>query len=165
VVSAVGHEIDFTIADFVADLRAPTPSAAAELLVREKRVLVDTVVELEGRLLKCIRHELRQASLLLKSVTSGLRSPRDRINELRLRFDDWAGRLTAAATRGVERRREAVKRLETSLSALSPVQVLERGYSIAFVGGKAVKSSAQLPAGTHFKLRLHDGTVEADASS
>lgn len=165
VVSAVGHEIDFTIADFVADLRAPTPSAAAELLVREKRLLVDTVSELEDRLVNVIRQELQQARLILRSALAGLKNPRDSINELRLRFDDWSERLASAALRALERRRERVARLESSLAALSPLQVLERGYSIAFVGGRAVRSSRELPAGTHFQLKLHDGKVEADSTA
>lgn len=162
VVSAVGHEIDFTIADFVADLRAPTPSAAAELLVREKQLLVDAVDDLQIRLIKTLRHELRQARMLLRSVVAGLKNPRDRIVELRLRFDDWSERLASAATRSLERRRDRVKRLEDSLAALSPLQVLERGYAIAFTGGKAVRSQKQISPGTKFQLRLHDGTVDAE---
>ncbi len=165
VVSAVGHEIDFTIADFVADLRAPTPSAAAELLVREQKVLLDTVKEWEGRLAQCMRHEIQQSRLLLKGVVSSLKNPRDRINELRLRFDDWSERLTSAIGRELERRRETLVRLQSSLQALSPLEVLERGYAIAFVGERAIRSKDQLPPGSHFQLRLRDGIVEADTSS
>jgi exodeoxyribonuclease VII large subunit len=163
VVSAVGHEIDFTIADFVADLRAPTPSAAAELLVREKQILVDTVDDLQLRLVKTLRHDLAQARMLLKSVVSGLKNPRERINDLRLRFDDWSERLAFAARRCVEARRYELERFEGSLKALSPLQVLERGYAIAFAGGRAVKSSADLPKGASFQLRLHDGTIDAES--
>lgn len=163
VVSAVGHEIDFTIADFVADLRAPTPSAAAELLVREKQILVDTVDDLQGRLVRCLRQEIQGLRMLLKSVVSGLKNPRERINDLRLRFDDWSERLAFAARRCVETRRFDLGRYEGSLKALSPLQVLERGYSIAFAGGRAVKSAADLPKGSSFQLRLHDGTVDAES--
>lgn len=163
VVSAVGHEIDFTIADFVADLRAPTPSAAAELLVREKQILVDTVDDLQLRLVKTLRHDLAQARMLLKSVVSGLKNPKERINDLRLRFDDWSERLGFAVRRCVETRRFDLERLEGSLNALSPLQVLERGYAIAFAGGRAVKNAADLPKGESFQLRLHDGTIEAES--
>jgi exodeoxyribonuclease VII large subunit len=103
VVSAVGHEIDFTIADFVADLRAPTPSAAAEMLVREKQALVEAVSELEARLGHCVRQELKNTRLRLRGLVSALKNPRDRINELRLRFDDWSERLASAALASVER--------------------------------------------------------------
>ena len=163
VVSAVGHEIDFTIADFVADLRAPTPSAAAELLVREKQILVDTVDDLQLRLVKTLRHDLAQARMHLKSIVSGLKNPRERINDLRLRFDDWSERLAFAARRCLETRRFDLERFEGSLKALSPLQVLERGYAIAFAGGRAVKNASQLPAGTGFQLRLHDGTIDAES--
>lgn len=164
VVSAVGHEVDFTICDFVADLRAPTPSAAAELLVRELDAMVEALGEIELRLANAIRNEIDGARLLLRSMVAGLKNPRDRINDLRLRFDDWAERLGAAALRSVERNGELVSRLRNSLEALSPLQVLERGYAIAFdKNGKAVRGVKQLPPGTRFDLRLHDGTVEADS--
>jgi exodeoxyribonuclease VII large subunit len=164
VVSAVGHEIDFTICDFVADLRAPTPSAAAELLVREKQALVETLRELELRMLKTARHRIHEAKLRLKSVAACLKNPRDRINELRLRFDDWSERLATAMERSLERKRDRVKRLEGSLAALSPLQVLERGYAIAFSPeGGAIHSATALPKGTPFQLRLADGTVRAES--
>ena len=165
VVSAVGHEIDFTIADFVADLRAPTPSAAAELLVREQQALLNSAMELEARLAKAMRNEIRSFRLQLKGLASSLKNPKDRIVELRLRFDDWTERLASAAKRNVERKRDRVKRLEISLKALSPLQVLERGYSIAFAKGKALKSVNEIPKGTKFQIRLHDGTKEAEAIS
>lgn len=163
VVSAVGHEIDFTIADFVADLRAPTPSAAAELLVRELDAMVDEICELRARLGNAARNELQGARLLLKSVAAGLKSPRDRIQELQLRFDDWTERLSQGMRRCLEKQAEKVKRLEYSLTALSPLRVLERGYSIAFdKSGKAVRHARQLPPGTRFELLLQDGKVKAE---
>jgi len=164
VVSAVGHEIDFTIADFVADLRAPTPSAAAELLVRERQALLEQVEDLRLRLARGALQELEQARMLLKSVVAGLKSPRDRINELRLRFDDWSERLASAMLRSLERGKGELERLEGALAALSPLRVLERGYSIAFgPGGEALRSARELPAGRGFRLRLHDGVVEAES--
>lgn len=162
VVSAVGHEVDFTIADFVADLRAPTPSAAAELLVREQRALLDALDDFTLRLASSARNELRQARVLLRAAAAGLKNPRDRINDLRLRFDDWSERLAAGLARGLERRRDRLQRLEASLAALSPLSVLERGYSIAFTAnGRAVRGVADIPAGAAFTLRLKDGSVAA----
>lgn len=165
VVSAVGHEIDFTIADFVADLRAPTPSAAAEMLVREQEAMLEAIGDLQLRLAQCVRQELRQAHLLLRTLVASLKNPRDRIQDLQLRFDDWSERLAAAVRRRVERARDRVQHLEGELKALSPLLVLERGYSIAFDGeGRAVRSSRQLPSGTRFELRLHDGSISADSA-
>ena len=163
VVSAVGHEIDFTIADFVADLRAPTPSAAAELLVRELDAMVESLGEVQLRLANAVRNELHGARLLLRSAVAGLKNPRDRINDLQLRFDDWTERLGHAARRCLEKREHAVKSLQGSLEALSPLRVLERGYAIAFdKSGKALRHARQLPPGTHFELQLQDGTVKAE---
>jgi exodeoxyribonuclease VII large subunit len=161
VVSAVGHEIDFTIADFVADLRAPTPSAAAELIIKEKQMLIESVVELQRRLLKSTQSEIHQMRLLLNSIASKLKNPKDRINDLRLRFDDWSERLISAAKNSIDRRKQKLDRMESTLRALSPLNVLDRGYSIAFLDGKAVRSATELPAGEKFKLRLHDGMVDA----
>lgn len=164
VVSAVGHEIDFTIADFVADLRAPTPSAAAELLVREQEAMLETLRDIEARLVQCVRRDVTEARLRLRGLVSALRNPRDRIQELQLRFDDWAERLGAASRRCVEKNQELVRRLEAELRALSPLLVLERGYSIAFdERGRAIRSAKQLPAGARFELRLRDGRVAADS--
>lgn len=166
VVSAVGHEIDFTICDFVADLRAPTPSSAAELIVREQRALLESVLDYRQRLLGSIRSEIEQARLRLRGVAGRLKSPKDRINELRLRFDDWSERLVSASGRFVERRRDRVRRLEETLRALSPLHVLERGYAVAFDSeGKAVSSAERLPPGTRFRLRLAEGSVDAESLS
>lgn len=164
VVSAVGHEIDFTIADFVADLRAPTPSAAAELLVREQQALMELVDDLQIRMESAMDRKIQEARLLLKSVVACLKSPKDRINELRLRFDDWSERLASASKHSLERKRDQVERLQESLLALSPLQVLERGYAIAFSSdGSALKSVKQLPKGTPFLLRVQDGTINAES--
>jgi exodeoxyribonuclease VII large subunit len=164
VVSAVGHEIDFTIADFVADLRAPTPSAAAELLVQEQTALIESLRELELRLVRTIRNELEQATLRISALVARLKNPRDRINDLRLRFDDWQERLTSAMEQTLERQRERLLRFENSLQALSPLKVLERGYAIAFsADGECLKDADQAPKGTEFTLRLHRGTIHAES--
>ncbi|MGZ3695014.1 MAG: exodeoxyribonuclease VII large subunit [Bdellovibrionota bacterium] len=164
VVSAVGHEVDFTIADFVADLRAATPSAAAELLVQEQSAILENLRELELRLVRTIRNELEQASLRVAHLIAQLKNPRDRINDLRLRFDDWQERLSTAMERKLQRSREKILRFEGSLHALSPLKVLERGYSIAFsAGGECLKSVSEAPAGTKFTLRLHDGSIAAES--
>ncbi|MGE3261895.1 MAG: exodeoxyribonuclease VII large subunit [Bacteriovoracia bacterium] len=164
VVSAVGHEIDFTIADFVADLRAATPSAAAELLVQEQGALLENLREAELRLVRAVQNELEQAGLRVANLAARLKNPLDRINDLRLRFDDWQERLASGMQQTITRQRERLLRFEGSLQALSPLQVLERGYSIAFAAdGQALKSAAELPKGTKFQLRLHDGTIAAEA--
>ena len=162
VVSAIGHEIDFTIADFVADLRAPTPSAAAELLIREKEMLLESILEWQARLVKTMRTDLHRFRLELKGIASKLKNPKDRINDLRLRFDDWSERLVTAAKNSIDRKKQRLDRIDASLKALSPLNVLERGYSIAFVDGKAVKWTKEIRVGDSFQLRLQDGNIEAE---
>jgi exodeoxyribonuclease VII large subunit len=161
VVSAVGHEVDFTIADFVADLRAATPSAAAEILVREKQALVESVEELQQRLVKNMRTEIGQARLRLQALGSKLKSPRDRITDLRLRFDDWGERLQSAMSRSLERRKQKLQRLEDSLQALSPLQVLGRGYALVYQSnGTLLKSATQAKSGDKVSVRLSDGNID-----
>ncbi len=161
VVSAVGHEVDFTIADFVADLRAPTPSAAAEILVRESQALLESVQENRQRLIRGFRAQLQSHRLELTKIQSRLKNPRDRINELRLRFDDWSERLAGAMASSMERRRQRLVRLEDSLQALSPLQVLGRGYAIPFVGNKIIKSVKDVKSGSALSLRVSDGSINA----
>lgn len=163
VVSAVGHEIDFTIADFVADLRAPTPSAAAEILVREKTALLDSVAELQLRLAKSMKSDLQQYRLRLQAISSKLKNPKDRINELRQRFDDWNERLAAAMQRSLERRKDRVKRLEASLEALSPLRVLDRGYSLVYASsGALLKAAENAKTGDDLTIRFSKGSVKAE---
>jgi exodeoxyribonuclease VII large subunit len=164
VVSAVGHEIDFTIADFVADLRAATPSAAAEILVQEAEAMVENLQDFQVRLVQGARRAIQDAQLALRALAGALKNPRDRIQDLQLRFDDWSERLATAMKRRLERHGDVVVRMQDKLSALSPLRVLERGYAIAFDGsGQAIRSVDQLPAGAAFKLRVQNGIVEADS--
>ncbi|NUM88138.1 MAG: exodeoxyribonuclease VII large subunit [Bdellovibrionales bacterium] len=165
VVSAVGHEIDFTISDFVADLRAPTPSAAAEILVKESREILERLRETELRLERCLRNLLRQLRLELRGVSGRLKSPKDRLNELRLRIDDWSERLLQASRRDLAHRRQRLDRQLASLRALSPLQVLDRGYSLVFTrDGKIVKTSGGVKKGQEIEVRVSDGAFHAEVT-
>lgn len=165
VVSAVGHEVDFTIADFVADLRAPTPSAAAEILVKEKKSIDELVQELKMRLVQVTQKDLRQANNQLNAIIARLRNPKDRINELRLRFDDWSERLVSAMDRSIERRGQLLHQLQQSMQALSPLRVLERGYAIAQSNEGAIfRSAKNLKKGEEVYIRFHDGRVKTEVN-
>lgn len=159
VISAVGHEIDFTIADFVADHRAPTPTAAAEMVVPRKADLMERVEELRGRLLREIQGRLDQEREAWAGLARRLADPRRRLqeNQMRLdelslalgrRFQDHLGRLKSRLTQGVGR-----------LSSLSPLAVLERGYSIAhkMPEGLIVKDSAPLKIGDLLRITFARG--------
>jgi len=159
VISAVGHEIDFTIADFVADHRAPTPTAAAEMVVPRKADLMERVEEMRGRLLREIHGRLDQEREAWAGLARRLADPRRRLqeNQMRLdelslalgrRFQDHLGRLKNRLAQGVGR-----------LSSLSPLAVLERGYSIAhkMPEGLIIKDSAPLKIGDLLRITFARG--------
>ncbi|HEX8848893.1 MAG TPA: exodeoxyribonuclease VII large subunit [Gemmatimonadaceae bacterium] len=145
VVSAVGHEIDMTICDLVADLRAPTPSAAAEAVVPVHEDLVAQLVSL--------RHGLAEGA-------------RWQIEAARDRARDLAQRAASAAERAIERRRSRVEALGGRLHALSPLATLGRGFAVAIgPDGGARGRARQFAAGDAFELVLADGRVAARAES
>jgi exodeoxyribonuclease VII large subunit len=120
VVSAVGHEIDFTIADFVADLRAPTPSAAAELVVRNKVELVQTLESLARRLSQTVRMKLESRQVRLSSLVYRLADPRKRVSDQRLRLDDLSSRLATSIQQSLGRRIDRFRMKVESLTLLHP---------------------------------------------
>ncbi len=209
VISAVGHETDFTISDFVADLRAPTPSAAAELVVRSKQDLEDQVATVRERLRRAMQYKLlyqRQAlaslggrgafvrmadaiarrqqrlddlafrleqlvrarvgsaSRRLDLGVAGLRQ-RDLRQQLKMRKRELDSRLQALAAGGRQsllRRRSRLEQAVGTLAALSPVAILERGYSLIFdTRGALVKDAAQLAPGDAIAVQLARGGLDA----
>jgi exodeoxyribonuclease VII large subunit len=160
VVSAVGHEVDVSIADLVADLRAATPSHAAELVVPERDGLIALVDELSDRLMAGMLRCMRQRRERLDGVV--LTHPRRRIDEARLRLDDLGDRLLLAGGRAHEGRRTALAGLAGRLQALSPLAVLDRGYSVVSKNGSVVRGASGLAIGDAVHLRLADGEAEAE---
>lgn len=159
VISAVGHETDFTIADFVADLRAPTPSAAAEIAVPSTPELAARITADKSRIQQSIVSRIEGGRLLLKRFK--MRTPKDRIDEYSLRVD--------AMTRSMEnslkmktmslRRRFAAQ--AAKLDALSPLQTLSRGYAIPTrEDGTVIRSVGEVKSGDEFTLRLKDGSKD-----
>ncbi len=120
IVSAVGHEIDFTIADFVADVRAPTPSAAAEMIVPEKKALVEGIRGLEGRLHRSLQRRLEGGREAVTSLSGRLRHPGRRVEEGYLRLDELSERLRAATGRGLHERRVHLGGMRTKLFWVGP---------------------------------------------
>jgi exodeoxyribonuclease VII large subunit len=166
VVSAVGHEIDVTISDLVADLRAPTPSAAAEAVVPDGIVVLEGLRRAPAQLGRALRRsvERRRASVQERSKALA-RTMERRFAPARQAVDRAAARLERAGSAAVESRRLALASLTGRLDALSPLATLRRGYSVARTPeGRVLRSVADFPAGLRFQLRVTDGTVEAEAT-
>ena len=126
VVSAVGHEIDYTISDFVADLRAPTPSAAAELVVPVKKDLSDKINDLYGSLKTLLIRYVNYKRFILKSISERIIHPRKKIQDLRLRLDDFSNRLIGTVLRNLKQNRERLKWRDASLKNLSPLSITKK---------------------------------------
>jgi len=132
VISGVGHETDFTIADFVADVRAPTPSAAAEMVVRSRRELAEKIEGFHIRLRRALLGRIERERLRLRALLAsyGMRQPIDRVRQTRQRLDEIALRMDRAVKNRLRDASQWILRLTEKLEALSPMAVLERGYSI-----------------------------------
>lgn len=163
VVSAVGHEIDFTIADFVADMRAATPTAAAEIIVRDRAELIPALREAEKSMAELLFGRLDRArqelSYLLRS--RGLARPLDVVRSYQQRLDDLTHRATLGLRAATVRERERLNLLESTLQALNPTNVLARGFAIVEREGKAISRAAELTEGDAVTLRMYDGARKA----
>ena len=168
VISAVGHETDFTICDFVADLRAPTPSAAAELAVPDRARLWSQVQMLHTRLGSGCRGVLTAAQARLKWLQDKrcLSAPQYYTEEQAMRLDYLTRRFASAAQRqwGTADRRLAAA--ASKLDALSPLKVLGRGYAIGYTAdGGVLDSVSRVAAGDSLQLQLADGTVDCTVTN
>ena len=167
VISAVGHEPDVTIADFVADLRASTPSNGAERAVPHQGEVRDTLAHWDARLQRAMDRALQHRREQLDRARSSpfLQSPLRSIQEKRLLLDYQQQRLVHGMERQVQASRERAGRLAAALEALSPFRVLGRGYSIAQKeDGTVLSSIEQVTAGEGLSLRLADGLVTCTAT-
>ncbi len=166
VISAVGHEIDFTIADFAADLRAPTPSAAAELVTPDREAELRQVdragARLAGAVLQYLRRKRDQAILLGRS--SAFRRPLELYGRLSQEVDALVERLLGGARVVLERRELRLASLGGKLVALSPLAVLDRGYALVFdERGSVVRRASDVRPGERIRLRLAEGSLQTVA--
>ena len=163
IVSAVGHEVDTTIADLVADLRAPTPSAAAELVVKNRLELEQHLDHLSARLIGRINALLHQQRARLQHLEARLRSPLDRLPLRKQRLSALGRRLQAALARRLEQQHGRLSTLSGRLDALSPLKVLERGYALVTVekAGTIVRDPAQVRPGDTLRVQVSRGELFA----
>ncbi len=161
VISAVGHEIDFTIADFVADLRAPTPSAAAELVVKNKIDLMEGLSHLFSRLKNGIKTLFDTKQSALREEIRAMKDPATRINEYIQRIDDLSIRLSGGIGRYLDGLKKLTEAAAGKLNALSPLAILSRGYSIAMKipDMKIIKEAEEVKEGDEVNIRLHKGSL------
>jgi exodeoxyribonuclease VII large subunit len=161
IISAVGHEIDFSIADFVADLRAPTPSAAAELVVRDRTELLEDISNLCYTMRDTLDNQLaglrdRTASLV---SSYSFNRPKDLVREFSQRVDELERNLGISFAHITRIVHQKYKSLQHQLQALNPAGVLKRGYAMVRREGRIVPRAGLLEYGDEVDIQFHDGTV------
>jgi exodeoxyribonuclease VII large subunit len=164
VISGVGHETDFTIADFVADVRAPTPSAAAEIAVPDQGDLRGTLGLRQNQLVTLVGRQMAERRAALESQERALSrlSPQAKIDGHRQRVDELTRSASASLTHQLALQRERLRGHLLRLRSLSPLATLDRGYSITrqLRTGEIVKSVAQVAAGDRIETQVSDGGFE-----
>lgn len=161
VIVGVGHETDFTIADFVADVRAPTPTAAAELCATTQQSGLDAADQMQERLRSALTRLLDRQSQRLDLAAVRIGKPSGVVAGMRHRLDSAHQRIGHALHRDLEQRRHRVQRAELRLGLLDPTLVLSRGYAwLTDAQGQALTRVNQLHAGQSVGARLADGSVE-----
>ena len=169
VISAVGHETDFTICDFASDLRAPTPSAAAEMVMPIKSELLSGINAQTDRLTRSLLHcvAIRRNRLMMLSRSKALLSPLRRVESESQRLDMLTLRLTHSLNRRVDSSARRIDKDIASLDALSPLKVLSRGYSLATnpLTGSCITSVSQVSPGQPVQIQLADGLVHCKAEN
>jgi exodeoxyribonuclease VII large subunit len=164
IISAVGHETDFTIADFVADLRAPTPSAAAELVVKNRQELEQHLDQLLIRLNTAIHTRLNNKQQQLNALSKRLRTPQACLDRQQQRWLDLTRRLQLGMDRNLERHNHQLQRLAERLNALSPLSTLQRGFSVVTSNDKShtlIRDAGQLKPGQSVSIQFHRGYATA----
>lgn len=165
VISAVGHEPDVTISDFVADLRAATPSNAAELAVPDQNEISVWLAQTEGRMAQAVSRRLERARKELEQAgrCRALREPMSYVDDKRMLLDYQRERLAHGLTGALGREKEHFARLAASLDALSPLKVLGRGYAIPkWEDGTVLRSARAARPGDRLALRLCDGEISCE---
>lgn len=163
IISAVGHETDFTICDFVADMRAPTPSAAAELAVPDCRELMMRLDSYDERLARALVTRLERAREKLEHLSdvTGKYTVKNLVATRRDEVDRLTDMATLMIMSRIGKARDNLASLAGKADALSPLSILSRGYSVAEKGGRVIRSVSELNAGDGFDLIMSDGTIRA----
>ena len=159
VVSAIGHEVDITLSDLAADLRAATPSAAAELVVPDRKILIARLKDLKNVMSSVMQTRIGQEKEEISDIRNRLRPSRfaRKLEERKQNIADLSDRLERAFTTRVERERLLLAGMRAALDGRNPLAVLSRGYCVAEKAGTIVKSISDLDRGDRIKIRFYDG--------
>ncbi len=163
VISAVGHETDFTIADMAADLRVPTPSAAAEMVSVSKEQLEGNLRYYDEKLKSILKSKFENNTLRLERLTERLLrfSPVQKIDKDIQQFEHLNKSLETAFRKNISERENKLISLISKMEALSPVKVLDRGYSLVYKDGNVITKTADLSEGDYIEIKMSDGVVKA----
>ncbi len=161
IISAVGHEIDFTISDFVSDLRAPTPSAAAELAVPDIRELKENILYFKKRLNDIIQSKIEISKERINYIRNsyGFKRPQDLLKQYALQVDDLNNKLEKSILNLIIQYREYCNQLKIRLDNLNPIKVLERGYSISYIGSNIIENIDQINLQSEMRTEIASGTI------
>lgn len=159
VMTAVGHETDYTIADFAADKRAPTPSAAGELVVPEKDVIKNHINQIKIRLANAVFNNINERRQKIEYIKrSTIFSQMEYfLDDHRLNLDRFSKSLIRETHLKVTHSKQCFKSLINKLETLNPLKVLKRGYSISVIGNKVIKKSIDVKPKQEIKVLLHEG--------
>jgi exodeoxyribonuclease VII large subunit len=166
IVSAVGHEIDFTIADFVADVRAPTPTAAADMVVKDKGELLASIAGMEEKLRSSMKRRVEGLKLLLYHSFVELKERKDLFTKHRIYVDEISSALVRAVMTTLEQRRVKLHGLGQRLEDLNPQNILKRGYSITVKKGtrEVLKDTHQVERDDSVTVKLFKGELDCIVS-
>ncbi len=160
IISGVGHEIDYTIADFVADMRAPTPSAAAELATPDSQELLNSMEQLNNKLSQIMQHKLQSLNHVLTNLIQRLQHPGKKLRDYAQHLDILEQRLQLAINNILKTKQHFVANLSRALATVSPLATLSRGYAIVTnAENKVVTSVKDVEIGDNINARLKDGIL------
>lgn len=163
IISAVGHEIDFTIADFVADLRAPTPSAAAELVVKHQSEIIENLRNFCYNSEQVIRNLITNQKVKISSLLSSysFNKPVDLLRQYSQRIDELNRHLFQSASHSVTFSQQRLDSFQKRIASINPLKVLERGYTIIYRNENVIDRANKLKTDDRIQIKFHDGKTPA----
>jgi len=165
-IAAIGHETDFTIADFVADLRAPTPTAAAEIISSELSLFFENLASFQQDLMQIMQNKFYEIYQKIDQFEKRLLSPQEKIKTQIILIENLSKRIQTSMLRNLEMYQNKVESLEQSLILLNPNQILSRGYSIAFnESNKAITNVESVSLNDKIKIKLHHGLINTSVTN